>query len=126
MIPASPGYSASFHKTDKHMPHDLPVVAWDNDGNALVVDEAEGHLVPANRFSNFDGLTYDANHHIGLIPATGWKIRWPKHEHQPEDITDPLIGWAIRADGTGVPLAADNNGYIEPVETQFNPEIIRP
>ncbi|WP_435120733.1 hypothetical protein [Micromonospora tulbaghiae] len=126
MIPANPGYAASFKKTNKNMGNLLPVIAWDDEGHALVLDEDEGQLVRASRFSNFDGVTYDANHYIGAIHAPGWKIRWPKNERQPEDIVDPLIGWAIRADGTGIPLALDVDGFIEPVSSQFDPEIIRP
>ena len=52
MIPANRGWVAVFENDDRPN-HTKPVVAWDDNGAALILDEKLGALRPARDFTNF-------------------------------------------------------------------------
>ena len=53
---------------------------------------------------------------IQIMPAPGWSVTWnldTPHRH-----TEPLVGWALRADGIVEPMIADETGGVDAGEVQ--------
>jgi hypothetical protein len=53
---------------------------------------------------------------IQIMPAPGWSVTWnldTPHRH-----TEPLVGWALRADGIVEPMTADETGGVDAGEVQ--------
>lgn len=78
------------------------VLAFDEDGNALVIDEKEGKLKPANSYSNFLGLYQldDERTFVGAIPSGGWQVQ------DGDRPVEPLVGWALTVEGDAQPIRA--------------------
>ncbi|AWK74270.1 hypothetical protein CBI38_24660 [Rhodococcus oxybenzonivorans] len=88
------------------------VVAWSDDGEALVLDAKVGRLVPV-----YGPLAVD-NRVVQMIPATGWQVT---HNHGTEDeFTEPLVAWGLRSDGSVVPLNTDCGGLVEDLDGYRN------
>lgn len=110
MIPAYQPYEANYkHQSgDYTYLSDKPVIAWDDDGNALVVDEKAGKLRAANSYANFDSVTPVAAPVIAAIPAHGWIAEFK--DDSGGTFKSPLVAWAVRADGTLEPVHVDSDG----------------
>ncbi|WP_261565317.1 hypothetical protein [Frankia gtarii] len=95
------------------------VIAWDDDGQALVVDKAAGKLVLAAQIDGFTGIDVD-DHLVSALPGGGWMGEFrgaggtTHHE--------PVIGWTVLAPGLGGPLFCDDQGLFDPDPI---PELIR-
>lgn len=98
------------------------VIAFDSDGCALIVSEADRdsrRLMRADSFHNFIGLVDDLEAadlgFVAVIPAGGWLV-----ERTFEDGsigTSPLVGWGLRPDGSVIALDTDIMGVVEPLDT---------
>lgn len=88
------------------------VEAWDDDGNALVVDEKAGKLVPANDRVGFYELQFTDGRYITALPADGWVAKF--HTDKPEEsFTEPLLCWLVEQDGTIAACSIDARGVTE-------------
>lgn len=123
MIPAPPGTFARYKRKDGARPgrwydHKV-IIAWDDDGHPLVVDEETGILTPASNWDNYDGMgrwggTLGAYAPIAAIaPAEGWRIAYTSPDTG-ERRDDPLVGWGINAAGDISPLFAADGGIVLP------------
>ncbi|MFF4347560.1 hypothetical protein [Streptomyces sp. NPDC001530] len=112
MIPAH-GYEASYRHENNGRAHfsAKPVIAWGDDGAAMVADMETGRLRDADTWSNFAGLRKADTPLVGVIPGDGWRaeIRTDAGD------TDfrPILAWTLDAEGTCTPLVADSDGYAE-------------
>jgi hypothetical protein len=113
MIPATARYDASYrHETDGR-PHftTKPVIAWGDDGAALVADMKTGRLRDADSWSNFAGLRKADVPVVGVIPGEGWRAE-AKTDTGDTD-SRPILAWTLDAEGACTPLVADSDGYTE-------------
>jgi hypothetical protein len=117
LIPAPPGIVARFKIQDgDRTDHDeKPVIAFDNDGMALVLDERQGFLTRAKSFQNFAGLSH-AGHsdYTTLIPAGGWRVEYTDTDGSKS--SEPLTGWALKSNGDVVALTTDATGYVDDLQ----------
>lgn len=86
-----------------------PVVAWDDDGAAQVVDQRTGRLVDASSYSNFASvMEADTVSVVAAIPGGGWLA-----EYQNDDgttFTMTIVAWNVRADGSIDAVCTDAGG----------------
>ncbi|MFW3464294.1 hypothetical protein ACN24K_29865 [Streptomyces microflavus] len=113
MIPAQHPYEAKYKQEvdGRTVYRSKPVIAWDDEGQALVVDERSGRLVPANNGRPFIVLSEGGHPVVAAIPGGGWSARY-----KDEDGTftvDPLVAWTVRSDGTLTPIDTDTTGLCD-------------
>lgn len=126
MIPAPPGLVARFKYTgvgpEGTYAHyeDRRVYAFDDDGTPLIVAPKSAHrLVPATQYNNYLGLVESTeDDYIGLIPGGGWRCKeeYTEENGQRWGYDQPLVAWALRRDGSIVPLQADGDGLVSVAE----------
>lgn len=91
MIPARPGTTAD-------LANDLvPVEAWDDEGRALVIDEASGRLVPAAEQPGFRKV-YRSDV-LAIIPGGGWLADYRTKPLPGRLGTTPVVAWGLKASG---------------------------
>lgn len=120
MIPATNLYEARFrHETDGRPNFTTkPVIAWSDDGTALVADVKTGRLRDADSWSNFAGLaTVDAPV-VGAVPGGTWRAEFSTDEGGLNSW--PILAWLVHADGTCAPVHADRDGYADDPTTVSN------
>lgn len=120
MIPSNNEYVARYkHERDNGRTYyvDKPVVAWGEDGEALVADEKRGRLTLADSYSNFVGL--DAADHpvVAAVPADGWSAVF---EEGGALHTDPLVAWLIHSNGSVTPAGVGRDGLSDDPTTIGN------
>lgn len=118
MIPAPPGLVALYKHDDPSHHTDLPIVAFDDDGHPLVIDQDgkrdKTRLIRADAYANYDGMANDPYPgYMALLPAGGWRVELTDGG---EKWSEPLVGWALKPGGIVVPLSADSTGLIEDFE----------
>ena len=110
------------------------VIAFDEHGNAMVLPEKKAlRLVRADHYNNFEGLSEQEKYSdvVTLIPGDGWRV---EHTGDGDEVwSEPLVGWALREDGTIVPLDTDSVGYVETLDDAgkgrwrlYHPDLIEP
>ncbi|MFJ7242830.1 hypothetical protein ACIQWB_37720 [Streptomyces olivaceus] len=106
MIPATQPYEARF-KTAHGGYSAEPVIAWNEDGEPLTVGK-RGLRVVAINHPDFIALFPVLPPVVTVLPADGWRIEYDMdgtREHF------PLLGFAIRDDGSVMPLEMDSDGH---------------
>ncbi|WP_420032281.1 hypothetical protein ACN2WE_05305 [Streptomyces sp. cg28] len=113
MIPAAQPYRARFkHEKGGRASYTfLTVIAWDDDGHALVVDSKRGLLVRASSYGNFDTLWEGDNPVVGAIPGGGWAAVFKEDDGTLE--IDPLVAWHVYPNGTLSPVTMERGGMTE-------------
>lgn len=110
MIPARHPYEA--HYKHEHEGRTVfsskPVIAWGDDGHALVVDERTGRLVPADNGRTFTGVGEGRFPVVAAIPGGGWRTAY--REDDGTLSIDPLVAWIVRSDGTMTAIDTDSHG----------------
>ncbi|MFD8956559.1 hypothetical protein ACWFRT_33555 [Streptomyces anulatus] len=120
MIPAQHPYQAEYQqvKGGRTIYWSKPVIAWDDEGQALVVDERSGRLVPANNGRTFTGLSEGEHPVVGAVPGAGWSVRFKNSDGTFTE--DPLVAWTVRSDGTFTPVDTDAEGECQPSTAMAN------
>ncbi|GGV86832.1 hypothetical protein GCM10010294_67970 [Streptomyces griseoloalbus] len=113
MIPANrPAYVARYRHhnkaTDTTHHSTKPVIAWDDDKTALVVDEKTGHLVDADSYSNFAGLHEVDLPVVASLPGGGWLAEC--RDSDGTVWTRTVVAWNAKSDGELVPVCVDADG----------------
>ncbi|MEV4041485.1 hypothetical protein [Streptomyces sp. NPDC049744] len=114
MIPSHDQYVARFrHDQPGGRPwHSTrPVLAWDDEGEALVADENAGRLVRASSLPRFAGLEEARGPIVAAIPANGWVAIF--REEDGALTPDPIVGWAVDRSGAVHPIGMGRNGSVE-------------
>lgn len=126
MIPANPGHRARFNHDDGTHSHSKPVLAWDANGAALVLDEKHGGLRPARDFTNFNRVTEDnENVTVTAVPGGGWQFEYADDEGG--TFRAPVVAWAIDSQGWAHPIGADQEGgYGMPEEASNFRRLVEP
>lgn len=99
-----------------------PVVAWDDDGRALVVDFVGGRLTPATGYINFKSLREADDPAVSAVPGQGWTV-----ENIDDDGTvrvTPIIAFTLDVDGWGRAVVASTDGTVD-VEQNLDGERMR-
>ncbi|MFE5189211.1 hypothetical protein [Streptomyces sp. NPDC056628] len=120
MIPATTAYEASYRHESNGRAHftSKPVIAWSDDGAALVVDMKTGRLRDADSWNNFAGLREATAAVIGAVPGGSWRA---EHSTEEGDIeSTPVLAWLVHADGYCTPTVADRDGYTDDPTTASN------
>lgn len=120
MIPAQPGryflrYEGTKPDGKTYYFENEEVVAWNENGEPLVLDERPDHrhhLSTGSRESNYVGVaeTAEGGRTVQLIPGNGWQV-----EHTEEDGTrwgEPILAWALDVSGWVSPLTTDSDGVV--------------
>lgn len=118
MFAAPPGIVARYRLVSGEPPNQRihytyrNVISFDSDGDAYVLpkpnkddERPDGLLVRAAKYNNFVGLEQGKSPYVSLIPGNGYRVKWV-------DADNPLVGWALRADGKVVALDSDCDGGI--------------
>lgn len=106
MIPAE-GYIAHFKDESTGGHTSEHVVAWDEEGYALIVSPKAGRLVRASDQLGFERL--DTNlHGSHLVPGGGWMATTGKGT---ESRTVAVVAWRIGPEGYGEPLFLDDDDF---------------
>ncbi|HEX6513956.1 MAG TPA: hypothetical protein VF049_00130 [Nocardioidaceae bacterium] len=132
MIPATKPYVARYGYTttdrngDKRdLAESRPVIAWDSDGQALVVND-RGSLIPATVPQGFQYVEEaDDRRVVGVIPGGGWQMVWQLGT--PDQYVEPVLCWVVCANGDVKPVGVDEDGYSETVdEFHTRPKVYPP
>ncbi|MEU0990291.1 hypothetical protein [Streptomyces sp. NPDC005953] len=120
MIPAQHPYEAHYKQEEggRTVHRSKPVIAWDDEGQALVVDERSGRLVPANNGRAFTGLSEGVHPVVAAIPGGGWSARFKNSDGS--SIIDPLVAWTVQSNGTLTPVDTDLTGLCDDPTTMAN------
>ncbi len=87
------------------------VVAFDNDGNAMILDDVAGRLFPASEFQGFKGLIHTGEPNcVGFISSAGWHLT--AHEDG-QDRVSAIVGWAITDIGDALPIRISQLGGMD-------------
>lgn len=99
MIKADPGHSAWYEAAKKGEKSSIKkVVAWDDDGNPMVVGRKDHstvglthkQLVRADSLPGYEGIYLDPDPlPLAFIPGNGWMAE------RPNGSRDPLVAWAM-------------------------------
>ena len=121
MIPAPPGLSARYKHEGKRLSWShRRIVAFDDDSQPLVVDD-HGFILPANTYAHFDGIVdhvdADSCGFSAIMPAGGWRYELTAPDGSRWD--SPLAGWALKDDGSVVPLAVDGDGLVDELDADL-------
>lgn len=113
MIPAQHPYQAHYKQEERGRTLFTckPVIAWDDEGQALVVDERTGRLVPANNGRAFTGLSEGGHPVVAAIPGGGWRARYTNSDGT--SLEDPLVAWTVHSNGTLTPIDTDHSGLCD-------------
>jgi hypothetical protein len=113
MIPATARYEANYRQENNGRAYftTKPVLAWGDDGAALVADMETGRLRDADSWANFGGLRKADAPIIGVIPGEGWRAEIKTDTGDTD--SRPILTWTLDAEGTCTPLVADPDGYAE-------------
>ncbi|WP_288438177.1 hypothetical protein [uncultured Gordonia sp.] len=84
----------------------LDVVAFTDDGVPYVLDTEHGRLTRGR-----GSITVDDARVVSVMPAPDHVVTWTLDDGS--RITEPLVGWGLRVDGTVVALATDPSGDVE-------------
>ncbi|MFC7973903.1 hypothetical protein ACFUT3_01385 [Streptomyces cinereoruber] len=126
MIPATTPYVARYRQT-ADLPNgtqgsytiDRPVLAWNDDGHALVAADERGQLVPASGYSNFDGVMPAEPHIMAVLPATGWLAQY-KDDGDGSIFTRPVLAFLVKSDGGCRPVMVDSQGFTDDARDSEN------
>lgn len=132
MIPATQPYVARYSYTTTGKTGDKQdrvtsrsVVAWDEDGQALVADD-RGRLTPAIGLAGFQYVEEDDDRRVvGVIPGGGWQMVWQLGT--PDQLAEPVLCWLAYANGDVKPVGVDEDGYSETAdEFHTRPKVYPP
>lgn len=110
MIPANEPYFASF-KQERNGETTIvrrAVVAWDDDGIALVADYKSGTLRTVHSFSGFAGILRAPVKPVSAIPGGGWTAVYKAADGK--KYAEPLIAWVLSAEGSIEPVSGSRDG----------------
>jgi hypothetical protein len=112
LIPAQQPHHAHYKHESNGRTHftTKPVIAWDDDGRPLVLHSKSHRLVLADSYSNFHGVSEAPGQVVAAIPGGGWKV---VYEDDGELVTDSVLLWLVRADGSVTPMDGDRTGDID-------------
>ena len=115
LIPCPPGWVAVFYVREDDRYFDMPILAWDDEGNPMVA--ADLALEPAKvaasaRGAKFVSINQDPiSNIVAVAPSEGWRIRYALDDGR--TWTEPIIGWGVLADGDVRPLTTDRSGMVQ-------------
>lgn len=93
----------------------LDVLAFDAQGNALVMDAKLGALVPANGYSNFedlrDSIDEDDAQFVAFLPGDGWQITYGATPEAAR--TSPVVAWGLAHNGDAHAIHIDRNAHAD-------------
>lgn len=116
MIPENRGISARFERTQAgNTTHfdDFQVVAWDDEGFALVANEITGRLDRACTLDGFQGLDRGFAP-LGVVPGNGWRV--VETYADGSRVTLPVIAWMISESGYARPIVDTGGGLVAEIE----------
>ncbi|MDV7221013.1 hypothetical protein [Streptomyces prunicolor] len=109
-MPVSPtGWTAIFKPYREE-----PIVGWDDLGSPLIIDPTTGKRIGVHDLADHEFCNAERADpaFVGVIPADGWKLRWP------DGSDDTIFAFAVQANGVMRPIVDSFLGYGSP----FYPE----
>ncbi len=107
MIPGN-GYQVRYAR-DQVLLDVRPVVAFGDDGDALVIGNRHEGIVRARSMQDFGGVEPSPPPVVAAVGGAGWRVR-----RQPEGgdpVTEQVVVWLVHADGAVVPVTCDPTGH---------------
>lgn len=115
MIPAPPDMYLEFDRrtSNGYLRTEERVYAWDDEGHPLVCGD-DGRLVRAVDLpdANLIGRSGNPGPFVAAVPADGWTVT---HIYNEQERTDPVVAFAVTADGYAHPVATIGN-ELNPIE----------
>jgi hypothetical protein len=113
VIPAAHPYDARFRHESHGKTHftTKPVIGWSDEGSAMVADHKSGRLREASSYSNFAGIAQADPATVGVIPGGGWRAEYRDDDGQ--SVSEPVLAWMVRGDGSCIPAAVDSTGFAD-------------
>jgi hypothetical protein len=69
-------------------------------------------LVRADSYGDYDGIELGGFQAVvGLIPAGGWRVEYT--EQGGAVFSEPLVGWAVKANGFVSPMVTSSEGEVD-------------
>ena len=107
MIPAGGRFDAIYSASRKIVTK--PVVAWSDEGHAMVLDTFEGKLVRADQLKNFDSVREEKPGPASMIPGGGWMYEFTDEDGITERV-QPVVAWVVSDEGNIVPCNLADDG----------------
>ncbi|MFG2866101.1 hypothetical protein [Streptomyces sioyaensis] len=84
----------------------LPVRAWNDDGEPLVLWRNE-----LQRVQNIEGFkeVRERRQIVGVVPGAGWMTEW-QDPSEGTSFADPVVAWAVYSDGDARAIDTDADG----------------
>jgi hypothetical protein len=121
------GWMARYNPTKPNAPVIRPVVAWNDEGEALVVDESRAKLVRAANFADFVRLDR-CSRVVSAVPAQpGWTVKiWEDNDDDSSIFSVPIVAWLVDEEGFLTPISASSDSHLEPSASSQRHEIVAP
>lgn len=94
-----------------------PVIAWSDDGRALVVND-DGRLVPADTWRNFHDVAPADPRVVAAVPGGGWIAEYANDDGSTH--SSPIVAWNVYEDGTCIPVDTDGTGACDEITSLGN------
>lgn len=124
MIPAPEGIVAYFKDGDSDRVLSQNVIAFDDDGTALVLPNKGDQLVAAGSFRNFHSLDFTGGETdedtITAVPGGGWMAEYKDPEDGTLEWNGPVVAWLVDRSGFASPIVANDCNSAGTVEAIGN------
>lgn len=98
----------------------IPVVGWrEGDGAALIAEHRTGRLVPATEYVTPNGGKFvhvmpAERPIVAAVPGQGWRVKFEDYDDKIRE--EPVIAFAINAEGQAIPVAHTGVGIGETLD----------
>jgi hypothetical protein len=111
MIPNTHSYEAVFRHKSKDTGEDysdyLPVIAWDDNGTAMVISRKSGGLVRVTDYPNFVCIREGEGRAVAVIPGCGYVVEYDNGDGT--TFTSPVLAWVINDLGYARAISVDSS-----------------
>lgn len=115
MISVAGHFKAFYDSAKNRAPIGMQVVAWSDEGHALVLDSERGKLVRADQRKGFRSVHQEGPTYAGMVPGGGWMYEFTSDDGSTR--VQPVVAWMLKHNGDFIPcnLSDDDSIYASEV-----------